>query len=57
MKRYIKLEIDISYASDIISTSSDVTTSGVVLPWEKANPYQLTKMSLQKKAYEDGYDL
>ena len=37
MKKYFTLELEIYTECDVISTSSDVTTGGVKLPWEITN--------------------
>ena len=34
MKKYFRLELEVTQACDVITTSQDVTTDGVKFPWE-----------------------
>ena len=46
MKKYTKIYVEIYKASDVIATSSDVTTGGVKLPWSTDLPIDASSYEL-----------
>jgi len=46
MKKYFTLELEIYTECDVISTSSDVTTGGVKLPWSTDLPIDASSYEL-----------
>ena len=60
MKKYTEVIIETAEICDVISTSEDVTTGGVKLPWStdtSASAYQLLKFTHQGTAFDNSYDL
>ena len=62
MKKYFTLELEICTECDVISTSSDVTTGGIKLPWETMNDangasYQLLSFTYMNSTDSGNYEV
>ena len=62
MKKYYTLELEICTECDVISTSSDVTTGGIKLPWETMNDansasYQLLSFTYMNLTDSGNYEM
>ena len=56
IKRYESLIIEILTSFEVISTSSDVTTGGIIVPWQKSADYSSFELGDDTKATTFDYN-